>query len=121
MSISDKIKPTDLCEKTEVLKSADLKSVLNDAAELAQKIMKTKVEKFLNDGFMVKRWIPVSEALPDDDTPVLISDKRKEVSKAWYDKYMHKFYISDSDYWYNELDVLAWMPMPSAYKPHEKE
>ena len=45
MSISDKIKPTDLCEKTEVLKSTDLKSVLNDAAELAQKIMKTKVEK----------------------------------------------------------------------------
>ena len=45
MSIRDLIKPEDSCQKTEVLKSADLKHVMDDAAELTQKIMAKKFDK----------------------------------------------------------------------------
>lgn len=67
------------------------------------------------------RWIPCSEMFPEDDEPVLISCNSYHVHKAWYDDITHRFNISDSDYWYREDEVLAWMPLPEAYRPSKNE
>lgn len=67
----------------------------------------------------VNRWISCSERFPENDEPVLITCNSLCVHKAWYDDVMHRFNISDSDYWYREDAVLAWMPMPDAYEPPE--
>ena len=104
------------------------------------------VGKFIDDGFMVRRWIPVSEALPDGIQMVLITwvnhDPQYYYShikdkpftgaahycngKWWWESsccedYLAEYGRSDVDEMDDAIEVLAWMPMPNAYKPPEKE
>jgi hypothetical protein len=57
-------------------------------------------------------WISVKDRMPEDDVSILICSKRKTISKATYSSSMGRYNIADSDYWYNELDVTHWMPLP---------
>lgn len=77
----------------------------------------------------VNRWIQCSERLPDNCTGVIftvdrwhpfvcvgyhINSEREGLKlKRWFDKLSG---LNFSDY-----DVKAWMPMPDAYEPPEKE
>ena len=60
----------------------------------------------------VDRWISCKEKMPDDGVNVLIYAGNRMISLAWYDKDMGYFYICDSDYKYNSLDVTHWQPLP---------
>ena len=63
-----------------------------------------------------KGWISIKDRLPDDDVSILICSERKTISKATYSSDMGRYYIADSDLWYNELDITHWMPLPEPPK-----
>jgi hypothetical protein len=67
------------------------------------------------------RWIPVSERYPkieDEYKYFLVTDSKGKVS-------VQEFFISlDEDpqpYFSGMVDVIAWMPLPTPYKPQESE
>ena len=68
---------------------------------------------------MVMRWIPVTERLPEDDRPVLVTEKgRKWPTRGYYD--------GNLDCWINEArevteGITAWMPLPPVYRPIEED
>lgn len=59
------------------------------------------------------RWISCNEQMPEDGISVLICSKRNIVSKATYESDMGYFYIADSEFHYNELDITHWQPLPN--------
>ena len=69
---------------------------------------------------MVMRWTPVTDKLPEDDRPVLVTEKWSEdpftakyINGHWFDWY-------DNDC--SEFDgILAWMPLPPVYRPIEED
>jgi hypothetical protein len=64
----------------------------------------------------VNGWISVKDRLPEDDVSILICSTRKTISKATYSSDMGRYYIADSDLWYNELDITHWQPLPEPPK-----
>jgi hypothetical protein len=76
------------------------------------------------------KWIPVSERLPKDIQPVLLTIRR--MSKS----YNHKPFITvghiscnqtrwwcahDGDCTPNKIEVIAWMPLPEPYKAESED
>ena len=61
-------------------------------------------------------WISVKDRLPEDDVSILICSERQTISKATYSSDMGRYYIADSDLWYNELDITHWRPLPKPPK-----
>lgn len=70
----------------------------------------------------VKRgWIPVSELLPKEGRPVLVSVKFKARLPKWVEKptyyYMTDIDVYDDYGWRdNGKNVVAWQPLPAPYK-----
>ena len=64
------------------------------------------------------RWIPISERLPKEYEPVILSTDEEEVFIARYlgkmDDGTDCFDDEDGMMW--EGDVIAWMPLPKPYK-----
>lgn len=92
----------------------------------------------------VNHWIPVEDALPENSHPVLITWVNNYPVMSCYEKDKGKpftgcaHYCNGKWYWYSQfsddilseygeyqetvdVDVIAWMPMPDAYEPPEKE
>ena len=87
------------------------------------------------------RWIPVSEKLPEDIKPVIVTWKNND-PKSYYQYIVGKHYIGTAHYkngkwyWYSSvtedllaeygkceaeefdeaIEVVAWMPLPEPYK-----
>ena len=64
----------------------------------------------------IEKWIPVTERLPEENQPVLITDGavmwvcsliRTDDSYKWE---------SNMGYWYDFDEWSAWMPLPEPYK-----
>ena len=64
----------------------------------------------------VNRWISCKDKMPEHGVTVLIYAGNHMIMLAWYDKDMEYFYICDSDYKYNPLDVTHWQPLPEPPK-----
>ena len=64
----------------------------------------------------VNQWISCKDKMPEHGVNVLIYTGNSMISLAWYDKDMEYFYICDSDYKYNPLDVTHWQPLPEPPK-----
>ena len=68
---------------------------------------------------LMPKWIPCSEALPENADRVLVtiarSDGEKRIRSGMYFK--GYFMMDDGDTW-NKTDkeILAWMPLPEPYK-----
>ena len=60
----------------------------------------------------VNQWISCKDKMPEHGVTVLIYAGNHMIMLAWYDKDMEYFYICDSDYKYNPLDVTHWQPLP---------
>ena len=104
-----------------------------DFAKMADGFTKTAKEK----GMFVGWWIPVSEKLPEDGTYLVTVERTtgkprvevmsfaKDLNKVDdYDFPKHKcgWYDYDSEYGYwEDTDVIAWMPLPQPYDPQESE
>lgn len=78
----------------------------------ALKYDREQYEKGYSDGLNADNWISCKDKMPDDGVNVLIYAGNRMISLAWYDKNMGYFYICDSDYKYNSLDVTHWQPLP---------
>lgn len=75
------------------------------------------------------RWIPVTERLPETSDPVLVTyifhgDRLftgakivREVATANY--YNEAWFPHDCEFYYELVDVLAWMPLPESFKGGE--
>ena len=89
-----------------------LKAITNEAIE----IVKQEAEQY-NNG-----WIPCSEKLPDVRLDVLVTVKYTGFMG------MHGYWIktghmeAENDWWGDCAggEVIAWMKLPSAYRPKEK-
>ena len=63
------------------------------------------------------QWIPVSERLPRDGTWNIFTDgKNISVERYKADAIDHFF---PNGRWFQLEDVIAWMPLPEAYKPNK--
>lgn len=91
-------------------------------------------------------WIPVSEKLPEDIKPVIITWKNTD-PKSYYQYIVGKHFIGTAHYkngkwfWYSSvtedllaeygrcdseefdeaIEVIAWMPLPEPFEPQESE
>lgn len=67
------------------------------------------------------KWISVSERLPEEYKTVMAStDYFAVFPEARYTKDGWEWaYESGSDYWEELANVIAWMPLPTPYKPQE--
>lgn len=68
------------------------------------------------------RWIPVSERMPELDTPVLAQWRRYYSDENNIDI----LYLNGLGEWYADLGmpngkIIAWMPLPEPYKEGEDE
>ena len=103
----------------EILKAVQEVGIVVDKEELmkALKHDREQYEKGYADGFNSNKWIPVEERLPEIEEEVLVCTKGKMLrvwsltedddELTWEDGY---------GYW-NRFDcVIAWMPLPEAYK-----
>jgi hypothetical protein len=66
------------------------------------------------------RWIPVTERLPELDTDVLITDQYGDVWQAAYVDWcgIERFVSAEESITLE--DVIAWKPLPEAYKTEEE-
>lgn len=85
-----------------------------------KKVIDGAIKEFKHQGYNVSKWISCKEKMPDDGVNVLIYAGNRMISLAWYDKDMGYFYICDSDYKYNSLDVTHWQPLPEPPKDGEQ-
>jgi hypothetical protein len=103
-----------------------------------------EAKQYIQNAPAVNRWIPVEDALPENSHPVLITWVNNYPVMSCYEKDKGKpftgcaHYCNGKWYWYSQfsddilseygeyqetvdVDVIAWMPMPDAYEPPEKE
>ena len=61
---------------------------------------------------IVNSWIPCSEQLPEEGLPVVITAQDAD------GRFVDISIRSDVNYWsgFGRINVLAWMPLPEAYK-----
>ncbi|MCD8149918.1 MAG: DUF551 domain-containing protein [Clostridiales bacterium] len=77
----------------------------------------------------VRKWIPCSERLPKDNSPVLIAycdkDDRSDIDIAisqWSELYFggnptgRMWWLPPFDYFTSNYDVIAWQPLPEPPK-----
>lgn len=88
---------------------------------LSKLILEDKVEgddaKAVLIGMRALSWIPCSERLPGWDTEVLVTTAAWRVhiaTKCWGDGW-----LTDDSSFYDDDDIIAWMPLPVPYKGEE--
>ena len=64
------------------------------------------------------RWIPVSERLPEKQCRCLVTSESGKIS---IQTFLFSLTYGVEPYFSGCEKVIAWMPMPDAYKPPEKE
>ena len=100
--------------------------------KMAQIVAQKAIQELRDDGVFVGKWIPVSEGLPEDGDYLVTVERivgepcidmksfAKDLNKidefdfperkcGWYD------YDSEWGYW-EDTEVIAWMPEPEPYK-----
>ena len=90
-----------------------INGIIGDETTLDGNEMRDLVE-FLSG---LSSWIPVSERLPEDKQGCIVTvqgDSKTFIDIVTYYAEEHSFL------YYEECNVLAWMPLPEPYKEEEK-
>lgn len=86
------------------------------AYELLSEMYDSVSKQIRDDNPQKIEWISVSERLPKTDEYVLITDGIT-IYIGWIDSLDNKWRADSEDsYFINEVDVIAWMPLPEPYK-----
>ena len=91
--------------------------------KMAQNVAEKVMQDLRDNRFFVRRWIPITERLPEENKTVIASTKYGVYPEARYTKEngWAWAYESGLDYWVKLEDVTAWMPLPKRYEPQESE
>lgn len=104
-----------------VIGDRDSYSPYNEAWEDCISLIEERLQ-FLPSAKPEQRWIPVSEALPEDMDRLLATIVRSDGSKRVRSGHYYKglFSMDNGDVW-NETDkeILAWMPLVEPYGGEE--
>lgn len=102
-----------------ILKAVQSVGVDVDKKQLEKALFNAK--SFYDDGYKDAkkkyecRWIPVNEKLPEERIAVLVwCPERKNIYCACYEG--KHWWIFGAYFKKIELEVIAWMPLPEAYK-----
>lgn len=136
--------PDTLEEFMERYKVVDTEQIYTNGTELVP-IFRIK-QWFISHPCEPPRWIPVTERLPEDIKPVIVTWKNVD-PKSYYQYIVGKHFIGTAHYkngkwfWYSSvtedllaeygkcdseefdeaIEVVAWMPLPEPYKGGEVE
>lgn len=128
---------TDLIERDDVI--IKIKSCISYPADnewdTGYNTAMAKAKHYIQNAPAVNHWIPCNKRMPEDGVNVNITWTNKTISDDKDDKFVGTaLRLNGVWYWYPlssrflvEIDeecgieVLAWMPMPDAYEPPEKE
>lgn len=90
-----------------------------------KKVAQSTVDMLKKQGLFVGRWIPVSERLPEDHDWYVIVVKEKSTGYQYipriashnHDNCWLIIDTEDADKdWLDDLECVAWMPLPEPYK-----
>ena len=95
----------------------------SEQIQTMQELEAAQVEKAYELGKADRpKWIPVSERLPEEGDVVLICSKIGVIDfgKRKGDKWV---WLAEAlwDYWQETEDLIAWMPLPEAYKESDAD
>lgn len=118
----------DLIDRDAVLHDVSTEcSNAHEAKYYEAQVALTRAKKIIRDAPAVNRWIPVEDALPDSTEDVLVWFEyfRYGEYDCLYQTYGIGNYSKNYDDWivnhetgWDQLRVIAWMPLP---EPPEKE
>ena len=91
-----------------------ISGVIEDETTLDGNEMRDLVE-FLS---RLPRWIPISERLPQENERMLVTIQTPHRTSVRSGVFFYPWFsIDNGDCWrFNEEEVVAWMPLPNAYK-----
>lgn len=109
-------------------RKGELAKLINDAADtiemLSAKLHASQMER--SGQYYHGGWIPCQERLPEDDTLMLVNyiDHRPDAMDIWIGWHeMENVWYIDGEAHSREFEneVVAWMPLPSAYREEGEE
>lgn len=74
--------------------------------------------KIIENAPSVNRWIPCGDRMPDHYKDILFCERDRTIHKGYL--YWDGTFI-ENHVKFRKSDIVAWMPMPDAYEPSEKE
>ena len=105
--------------------------------KMARSVAKRTIEELKKRGVFVRRWIPVSERLTEEDGEYLLYGKIDEDEENYifvgeYDSCCEQFGVWQEQFdretlgclgseFFDYSSVIAWMPLPAPYEPQESE
>ena len=101
--------------------------LIMDIAELVDRVAKMEYSIGRKDSAQPEqRWILCSERLPEKDDLYLVTHIDYEndylIALGFYELVDNKWYdLEKSDEELEEIDVVAWMPLPEPYREGDKE
>lgn len=112
----------------EMLKKVPIKAIeaLLSEGEILDIDIEEIKESAYQRGLGQNKWVPVSERLPEEDLPVLVAVKREDILPKGVKEQTYS-YVTDIDvyddgnFYVHKNKVVAWQPLPEAYKESEEE
>lgn len=66
-----------------------------------------------------RKWIPVSEGLPEDGEWAIFTDGKHKSIERYKEDALDHFYPAGR--WFELEDAVAWMPLPEDYKEDKED
>lgn len=102
----------------EELKKIRFPCMLPSGAEYLEGVQTavTRISGVINDAPAVNRWIPVLERLPEKQGRCLVTTESGQIEIRTF---LFSLTPGAAPYFSGGEKVIAWSPMPDAYKPQE--